>query len=233
MMKVRLNKFIAQSGVASRRKADELIRSGHIFVNNKKITELGVKIDPKKDQIAFDSKIISYSPKIYYKVNKPIGYTSTTDDKFAKKLVTQLVPGDIPVFPVGRLDKNSQGLMILTNDGELANKITHPRYGHEKEYEVTCEIHNRKINSIIRKFEQGFSIEHETFRPAKTKNISLNNNILKLNIILKEGKKRQIRRMCEAVGWKVLDLKRVRIGKMLLGDLKSGSYKSISVKDII
>ena len=232
-MKIRINKFIAQSGIASRRKADELVSSGHIFVNGKKIIELGTKINPQIDKISLDDKPISYSPKIYYLVNKPIGYTSTTDDKFAKKLVTELVPNDIPVFPVGRLDKNSRGLMILTNDGELANKITHPRYGHEKEYIVTCEVHAQKINHIIRKFEQGFEVEFERFRPVQIKNIKFTNKILKLNIVLKEGKKRQIRRMCEAVGWKVLDLCRIRIGKILLGNLKSGGNKKISKKEIL
>jgi pseudouridine synthase len=147
--------------------------------------------------------------------------------------VTELVPGDIPVFPVGRLDRNSRGLMILTNDGELANKVSHPRYAHEKEYIVTCEIHTQKINHIIRKFEQGFEVEFERFRPVKVINIKLSNNILKLTLVLKEGKKRQIRRMCEAVGWKVLDLCRVRIGKILLGNLQSGKYKKISKEEIL
>jgi 23S rRNA pseudouridine2605 synthase len=232
-MKIRLNKFIAQSGIASRRASDELIKKGQIFINGKKVTELGTKVDPEKDKICLDDKSISYSQKIYYLVNKPIGYTSTVSDKFAKKLVTELVPKDIPVFPVGRLDKNSRGLMILTNDGELANKITHPRYGHEKEYEVTCEVHSQKISGIIRRFEKGMIDEHERFRPVRVKNIRLTRNILKLNMILKEGKKRQIRRMCEAVGWKVLDLKRVRIGKVVLGELRPGEYKKISKKEIL
>ena len=232
-MKIRINKFIAQSGIASRRASDELIKKGQIFLNGNKVTELGTKVDPEKDKISVGDKTISFSKKVYYIVNKPVGYTSTVEDKFAKKLVVDLAPKDIPVFPVGRLDKNSQGLMILTNDGELANRVSHPKYEHEKEYEVICELHSQKINAIIRKFEQGFSVEFERFRPVKVKNIHLRGKILKLNMVLKEGKKRQIRRMCKAVEWKVLDLRRIRIGKILLGQLKSGSCKKITKEDIL
>ena len=133
-MEIRLNKFLAQSGICSRRAADKLIEEGRIFVNGKTRRELGIKIDPQKDQIFLDRKIVKHACEyVYYALNKPLGYTSTSKDRFAPKKVTDLVPKNPRVFAVGRLDRNSEGLMIMTNDGNLTNELTHPRFGHEKE----------------------------------------------------------------------------------------------------
>ena len=236
-MQIRLNKFLAQSGICSRRAADKLIEEGRVFVNGKIVKELGVKIDPEKDQISLNKKILKPAQEIvYYAINKPVGYTSTSEDKFAAKKVTDLVSKNPRVFAVGRLDKNSEGLMILTNDGELTNRLTHPKFGHEKEYEVVCRYFNMgkaRAEEKILIFKKGIMLSDGRTYPATISNIIVEKNIIKFNISIHEGRKRQIRRMCDRIKMEVVSLKRVRIGKLLLDDLKTGSYKKISKEEII
>lgn len=240
-MQVRLNKFLSNAGICSRRKADELIQKGLIFVNNKKIITLGTKIDSENDKVVYKGKIIGQNKKIYYALNKPIGYVSTSYDKYATKKIIDLVPKNIKVYPVGRLDKNSEGLIILTNDGELAYKLTHPKFKHEKEYEVIVKPFSKnklsdkfleKISSIFKKgirFNEGIARADE----FKLINIDKTKNIAKINIILHQGYNKQIRRMFENVKMDVLSLKRLRIAKLKLENIKSGSYKVINKADII
>jgi 23S rRNA pseudouridine2605 synthase len=220
---IRLQKFIAECGVVSRRKAEELIVSGKVKVNGEKVTKLGSKINPSVDKITLNGKELKQKEeKIYIKLNKPRGVVSACSDP-REITVVDLVK-DIPgrLYPVGRLDKNSEGLIILTNDGELANRLMHPRYEHEKEYVVTVQypIFYKQMEQL----EKGVIIEAKKTLPAKIKQAGSR----KFHIILREGKKRQIRRMVEAVGNKVVALKRIRVKNILLGKLPLGKYAHLS-----
>ncbi|MBU4360251.1 rRNA pseudouridine synthase [Patescibacteria group bacterium] len=225
----RIQKILSQQGIASRRKAEELILNKKVFVNNK-IAKLGDKADVNIDKIAINNYQLSVNKNknnfIYYILNKPVNFICTVSDKHAKKLVTNLVPKYPKVWPVGRLDKNSTGLIILTNDGELTNKLTHPSFKHKKEYEVAVDknITDKFLQEMKKgvKLEEGIAKADEIF--VGTSHGAFNN---KFNIILHQGWKRQIRRMCKELNYKVLELKRVRIEKIKLGDLKIGKYRQI------
>ncbi|MFC1622616.1 pseudouridine synthase [Patescibacteria group bacterium] len=223
-MQERLQKILSQAGVCSRRKAEELILSGKVKVNNK-IASLGDQADLKKDKIQVAGKEISNNQEfVYYILNKPKGYVSSTQDKHADKLVIDLVPQEPKVWPVGRLDKDSIGLIVLTNDGDLTNKLTHPSFQHEKEYEV---IVNKPItDEFLEKMQKGIKLNEGIARADKIKKISNK----KFNIILHQGWKRQIRRMCETLKFQIVELKRIRIDKIKLDDLAQGDYKLIFKK---
>jgi len=237
-MKERLNKYIARCGVSSRRKADKLIVGGRVKVDGITLTDMGVFIDPEINRVEVNGNIITPSPGyIYYALYKPVGYVSTVEDPHVEKKVIDLVPSSIRVFPVGRLDKNSEGLMVLTNDGELANLLTHPRYNHEKEYRVYATVNSpiswagikRKLNL----FKKGIMLRDGKTRPAYCFTEEMEENMIIFRLIIKEGKKRQIRRMCKKVGLKVERLIRIRIEELLLGDLKPGEYRIITRESII
>lgn len=204
-MKSRLQKFIAECGVASRRQAEKLIISGNVRVNGKTIRQLGTKIDPAKDKVIVAGKSLKQKEeKIYIKLNKPYGFLSSCRKYPGEKNILDLIK-NVPyrLYPVGRLDKDSEGLIILTNDGELANRLMHPRYQHEKEYEVIVrfQISNDKIVQLSR----GIVMNGKKTLPCKIKITGDK----RYNIILREGRKRQIRRMLERVGNRVTSLKRV------------------------
>ncbi|MFA5840311.1 MAG: pseudouridine synthase [Candidatus Margulisiibacteriota bacterium] len=228
MKNTRLHKFIAECGVTSRRKAEELISLGRIRVNGQRVTEQGLKIDPLVDKVSFDGKIIHLpEEKIYLKFNKPIGVVSSCRKFPDEKSISDFVR-NIPqrLYPVGRLDKDSAGLMLLTNDGELANHLMHPRYEHEKEYEVNVQS---PVNSDqLRKLERGILLSDGRTLPAKV----FKENPKCFRIILKEGRKRQIRRMLEAVGNRVDELIRIRIGSIRLGNLDVGEYKPLTEEEV-
>ncbi|MFH1347653.1 MAG: pseudouridine synthase [Candidatus Margulisiibacteriota bacterium] len=217
--KIRLQKYIAECGIASRRKAEELIVSGKVKVNGRVIAKLGTKIDPSSDKIVVNGKPLKQKEeKIYIKLNKPRGVVSACTDT-REKTVIDLVK-DVPyrLFPIGRLDKESEGLMILTNDGELANRLMHPRYEHEKEYEVSVQFPIFYVQ--MDRLKEGVDIEGKKTLPAKVKQVGSR----KFHIILKEGKKRQIRKMVEEAGNRVVRLKRIRIKNIKLGNLAVGKY---------
>ncbi|MFH1542697.1 MAG: pseudouridine synthase [bacterium] len=228
MAEQRLQKFIAECGIASRRNAEKLIAGGVVRVNGKVIREQGVKVDPAKDQVTVQGKLLKQiQKKIYIKLNKPAGVVSSCKRYGEEKTILDLV-ADIPerLFPIGRLDKESEGLLLLTNDGELANKLMHPRYEHDKEYEVT--VMKPLGDNELRQLRKGVEIEGEMTLPAKVKRIDGRMFL----IILKEGKKRQIRKMAQAVGCRVIKLKRVRINKITLGELQVGRYLPLSAPEI-
>lgn len=237
-MKERLHKYIARCGVTSRRKAEKLIAGGRVKVDGSVVTDMGIMIDPDVNRVEVDGKIILPSHGYtYYAVYKPVEYISTVEDPHAKKKVIDLVPSSIRVFPVGRLDKNSEGLMILTDDGELTNLLTHPRHNHEKEYRVFTSV-NRPISrdEVIRMlgiFRKGIMLEDGKTRPAISFLEELKNNMIIFRLILREGKKRQIRRMCEKIGLKVERLIRIRIGRLVLGDLRPGEYRIVAKESIV
>jgi len=210
---MRLNKFLAQSGAASRRGADKIIAEGRVKINGI-VAKLGDQVGAR-DKVFIDEKPIGRSEeKQYFAVYKPVGYISTVSDEFGRKNVLQLVKSKNRLYPVGRLDIDSEGLMILTNDGDLTLKLTHPRFHLEKEYEVTCdrEINVKKINTGANKI------------------IWYRKN--EMRIVMYEGKKRQIRKMCWLAGLRVIKLKRIRIGKLFLGNLNPGEYKELTPRDV-
>jgi len=226
----------------SRRKADEAIADGQISVNDQTILELGIKIDPEKDIVKINGRNITLNTKVvYYAVYKPNGVISTANDEKGRRNITDLVPHSPRVYPVGRLDAYSEGLMILTNDGELTQKLTHPSFEHEKEYEVTTHIsgddlrHNANPISFIKKsFLDGLEIEGKLMKADKVF-IKENLKSFTLDIVLHTGYNRQIRKMCAQIGLAVSKIKRIRIGKLKLYslELKPGEYKQISKEQII
>lgn len=224
---MRLNKFIAHSGVASRRKAEELILAGKVEVNGEKVSDLGHVIDEEKDRVKVNGIEIGLaSKKIYLALNKPLGYVCSAKN-WQGKSVLELI--DIPerIYPVGRLDKDSVGLLILTNDGDFAYQLTQAKFQHEKEYEV---VFDRELQTEdIKAFESGMDLDGEKVKPIKVRRVRGN----KANLILLQGINRQIRHMAEARGYRVNYLKRIRIGKLKLDDLAVGSYRFIKPEDVL
>ena len=240
-MEIRLQKFLSQAGIASRRQSEELILNNKIKVNGKISNILGTKIDPEKDIIEYNGKVVKVdAEKVYYAINKPVGYVATTNHDQDVKIVTDLAPQDIRLYPVGRLDKLSQGLIILTNDGELAQELTHPKFNHAKEYFIIAypqdEIKSvAKIQKALSRFEKGVAIDKNTTVTAQVKDelIDPSNFKVSFNLILTSGLNHQIRKMTEKIGLSIVLLKRIRINKLLLGELKTGECKLIAKSDII
>lgn len=225
MILIRLNKYLAELGVASRREADRLIADGQVSVNGKLVTEMGVKIDPKTDKVQVSDKALSAKKEnsVYIMLNKPEGYvTSVKRTRIEKKIVTDLVDIKERVFPVGRLDKDTTGLLILTNDGTLTFKLTHPSSESEKEYEAV--VNGIITKGAIEKLEKGVKLKGERTKPAKVRKIGNRT----LRIILTEGKNRQVRRICQKVGLEVFKLKRIRIKGLTLGKLPLGKWRHLT-----
>lgn len=226
---MRINKFLAQVGVASRRKVDQLIEEGRIIVNGKRAI-LGQKVT-EKDEILVDGKKAGEGvKKIYIIVNKPKGITSTAYDRHARRSVLQLVGAKERLFPVGRLDQDSTGLMILTNDGEITQRVTHPKYHIPKTYEAL--ILGAVETDKIKRMEQGIELEEGTTAPAQIETIFKTAHRTFLKITLFEGKKRQIRRMAAEMHLHILTLKRISIGPIKLGSLASGKYRHLTENEI-
>lgn len=224
--KIRLQKFLANSGVASRRKCEELILEGKISVNEKVIDELGTKINPIMDKVTYCGKLICNDEKmVYILLNKPIGYVTTAKDQFGRDTVLDLVKVKERIVPVGRLDMYTSGALILTNDGDFVYKITHPKHEITKTYTVT--LHGIITDDAVEKLRQGVEIEDYVTRPAKVKILKTDEekNISRLEITIHEGKNRQVRKMCESVGSKVIALHRSKIGNIGVKDLKLGNWR--------
>lgn len=228
---MRLNKFLSNSGIAARRKCDDIIREGKVTVNGKVVSELGTLINEKKDRIKVEGKEIKLpSSFVYIKLNKPKGYACSANDEKGRKTIYQLIDCNERLFSIGRLDYNTEGLIILTNDGDFANKVAHPSYNLEKEYHVNIvgDIKESEL-AVLRK---GVVIEGNRLPSAKVEKISYENNVTKLSVIINEGLNRQIRRMFEAIGKEIKLLKRVRIGEVKLGGLKRGDYRDLTEKEL-
>ncbi len=225
MPEIRLQKFLSQAGVCSRRQGEEYILSGQVSVNGKIVSELGTKIDPDRDQVKFRGKSVTAAEEmIYIALNKPPGYVTSCEQP-GDKTVMQLV--DIPerVYPVGRLDKDSVGLLLLTNDGRLHHRLSHPSFDHEKEYEVT--VASPIPDTALARIAKGINIMGVKTRPAEVRRISPTS----FRIVLKEGKNRQIRRMMEKVGNSVRTLKRIRISNIRLARLPEGTWRYLTEKE--
>ena len=224
---VRLNKYIASSGVCSRRKADELIEKRKVKVNGNIVEDFGMQVDENKDIVIVDGRKITLEEKnIYLMLNKPVGYVTTNDEQLGRKCTKDLIHEKVRVFPVGRLDMNSEGLLLFTNDGNFSNKLMHPSKKVEKVYVAKL---NRKINDEkIELLKSGVDIGDYITNPAKVEKIASN----VIQITISEGKNRQVRRMCEAVGLKVLKLQRIKIGNLELGNLPIGKYRYLTKQEI-
>ena len=226
MAEMRLQKFLSRAGICSRRKGEEYIQAGWVTVNGKIVTELGVKVDPDKDVVEVNRDAIrSDSPSIYIALNKPRGYVSSCNQP-NEKIVLDLLDIAERIYPIGRLDKDSTGLLLLTNDGHLHHRLTHPMFNHEKAYEVT--VAKPLPGGALRKLADGLPMMGTRTRPARIKRISAK----RFQIILQEGKNRQIRRMVRKVGNHVTDLKRIRIANIELGRLPVGHWRHLTKNEL-
>lgn len=234
---IRLQKFLSNSGVASRRKCEELILDGKVSVNGQIVKELGTKVNPAVDKVEYCGNPVFISNKfVYILLNKPIGYVTTAKDQFDRDSVLDLVKVKERVVPVGRLDMYTSGALILTNDGDFVYKVTHPKHEITKTYTVT--VRGVIENDAVEKLRNGVEIEDYKTRPAKVKILKTDEekNISRLEITIHEGKNRQVRKMCEAVGSKVVALHRSKIGDIGVKDLKLGTWrylKDFEVKEIL
>lgn len=228
---IRLNKYLSQQGLASRRQADTLISEGKVLVNDQP-AKLGTTIDPDKDTVKFLGKVVvSNKPELEtYLVYKPLGYVSTTSDPQGRPTVTSLVKSSTRLYPIGRLDQDSEGLILLTNDGDLAYRLTHPKHHVPKTYHalVTGNVTPTKLNRLRR----GVMLKDGRTAPAQIEVIRPQGNKSLLSITIFEGRNRQIRRMFSTQKLEVEKLKRVAIGELELGDLKPGNSKKLDTKDL-
>ncbi|HEV8601063.1 MAG TPA: pseudouridine synthase [Patescibacteria group bacterium] len=227
-MQERLQKFISQAGVASRRRAEELIVQGKVKVNGRVVRELGTKVEPNRDRVEVDGNKIETKNFIYLVLNKPRKYVTTRHDPEKRKTVYDLLPAKfrIQLWTVGRLDYHTEGLLLFTNDGDLTQALTHPSNEHEKEYEV--ELDKEISEGKLAKIENGVMLDGKMTAPAKAR---VAGKIVYVTI--HEGWKRQVRRMFSVLGYTVRNLKRIRIGKLKLAGLELGQYKVIDRKDVI
>ena len=220
---VRLQKYLADSGVASRRASEKLITAGKVMVNNLVVTELGTKVDPARDEVRVNGKKVKpQEEKIYLKLNKPCGVVSACSDPHETTVIDLIKKLPYRIFPIGRLDKDSEGLVLLTNDGELANKLMHPKYEHEKEYLVN--VQSPMAEAQCQRLRAGVVIDNKKTLPAIVVKLASK----KFRITLREGRNRQIRNMVDVIGNKVVALKRIRIGSIKLGKLVSGQYEPLT-----
>ena len=228
---VRLQKFLAEAGVASRRASEQIILEGRVSVNGQTVSELGRKIDPAHDRISVDGRSLKPKRKLYIALNKPPGYLCTRRDPESRRIVSELLPREWShLAPVGRLDCASEGLLFLTNDGDFALKLTHPRYGVRKKYHVTIE--GRVDAEFAGLFTKGIRHEGEVLKAERVRVLSTNNSSSLLEIELAEGKNRELRRMFEVLGRRVAKLQRVQIGRIRLGELRSGRWRTLTETEI-
>lgn len=230
---VRLQKFMAEQGVASRRKSEDLIRAGKVKVNGH-VAEIGMKINPRKDLVTVGKQKLTNVKNrkmVYVMLNKPRGYVTTVSDELGRKTVMDLLPDfGCRIYPVGRLDKDSEGLLLLTNDGSFTNCMTHPSHEYAKVYRVT--VRPSVNDDILFNLRNGIEIDGRKTAPCEVTVLTEEENRVVLEFILHEGRNRQIRKMCESQGLEVARLKRISIGPVKLGMLKQGDYRELSEQDV-
>lgn len=231
MEEMRLQKYLALAGVASRRKSEELITVGKVEVNGVLVTELGFKVNIGDKVLVEGREVRPEQKSVYILLHKPVGYVTTARDQFSRKTVLDLVEGvEERIYPVGRLDYDTSGLLLLTNDGDLAFKLTHPRHEMEKTYHARIRGHIGEAETEL--FRMGFRVEDYTTAPARIRTLEKTAEDSLVEIIIREGKNRQVRKMCETVGHPVLRLKRVAMGPIKLGELKEGAWRHLTQKEI-
>ena len=231
-MEVRLQKFLANAGVASRRKAEELITEGKVSVNGKIVTELGTKIETNRDKVMVEDKTVKVETyKRYILLNKPAGYISAAKDQFDNPSVLNLIPNiKERLFPIGRLDKDTTGALLLTNDGDLSYKLTHPKFKVDKTY--IAEVSGRPTAEEMNRFMKGLVIDGKKTAPAKIRIVKEKTKTSIVEIIIHEGRNHQVKNMCEAIGHKVINLQRYAIGKLTIENIKEGNYKEYDLKEL-
>jgi len=231
-MLIRLNKFLSQAGIASRREADRLITEGRIKINSQVIQELGYKIDDQKDRIEIDGREVRQEQTpIYLMLNKPKGYLATLKDTFGRPTVMNLLSNlKKRVFPVGRLDYDSEGLLLFTNDGELTYRLTHPRYNIKKTYLV--KVKGKPDSAKLTKLKKGVFLDGKKTAPAKVTLLESNPRRSLLRVEIHEGRKREVRRMFEFIGYRVFKLVRVDFAGLKIGKLKSGTWRFLRQQEI-
>jgi 23S rRNA pseudouridine2605 synthase len=223
---VRLNRFLAAAGLGSRRRCDELIAEGRVTINGQRCTDFSAQPTPR-DHVKVDGRLVHAEPTMTIVLNKPAGCVSTRSDPHARDTIFDLLPPKFPrLFNIGRLDTQSEGLLLLTNDGELAQRLTHPRYEIEKEYEVTLD--RQWDPALTAKLRRGIFLDDQLARITRLHTLAPQH----LRVVLRQGINRQIRRMFEATGYKVKRLMRVRIGKLRLGDLPRGHWRPLTKREL-
>jgi len=224
---MRLNKYLANAGIASRRKCDDLIIAGRIKVNGEVITALGYRVNENKDKIQYDDRVVKAETQFkYLLLNKPTGYVSTVKDEFNRPTVLDLIPLEERIYPVGRLDYDTSGLLLLTNDGDLTNMLLHPRFKVEKVYHVLLDNLIRPV--ALYHLEQGIELEGQRTSPCKISQIRVIDNCSLLEIRLREGRNRQIRKMFAAYDYQVESLERIAFGPLSLTGLKRGEWRPLT-----
>lgn len=224
---MRLNQAIASTGFCSRRKADQFIASGKVKVNGELVTDFGRQVDLAQDKLEVNGKKLSAADHIYVMLNKPAGFITSMNDELGRRTVLDLLPPELrSLRPVGRLDFNSEGLLILTNDGALAQKLTHPGKNLHKIYEV--KVNGQMSDAELARLAKGIRLEDGLTLPAKTRLKNRNKSHTEFLISIREGRNRQIRRMCLALGYKVVRLRRLGIGRLQLGQIDSGSWRYLT-----
>jgi len=231
-MQERLQKVLAKAGIASRRRAEELIRQGKVRVDGRVVTEMGTRVDPETQNIECNGiPLISEEKKVYILLHKPVGYLSTVDDPQGRPIVTDLLGGvKERVYPVGRLDLDTEGALLLTNDGELAQKVLHPSHEVNKTYEA--EVMGRPDKKKLADLAGGVMLEGRKTWPAEIEIVKIASQSTTVRITIHEGRKRQVRKMFDVIGHPVLKLKRIAYGKLRLGNLAVGKYRFLSLPDI-
>jgi 23S rRNA pseudouridine2605 synthase len=228
---LRLQKFLAEAGVASRRAAEKIIVEGRVEVNGKPVRLLGTKIDPDHDRVFFDGRLVKSKRKIYLALHKPVGIVSTRKDESGRETIFDLLPKEWGhLFSVGRLDRDSEGLIFLTNDGDFCLRLTHPRFQIAKTYIATIE--GRVEPVLLEKFLRGIVDHGEKLMAKNARLISANNSRSVVEIELTEGKNREVRRLFESQNRTVLSLKRIRIGPIKLGELPMGKWRTLTLPEI-
>lgn len=231
-MEMRLQKFLADAGIASRRKAEELILAGKVIVNGKVTCELGVKVNPDKDKVFFNGELVKIeNDKVYILMNKPKGYISAAKDQFDNPSVLNLLKNvDKRVFPVGRLDKDTTGALLLTNDGDFAYMVTHPKHEIEKTY--IAKVWGRPTSAEMSLFMKGIKIDGKKTYPAKIRIVEEKGKVSIVEIKIHEGRNRQVKKMCESIGHKVIELHREAIGELDVSDLKVGTFRYVKFSEL-
>ncbi len=236
-MIVRLSKYLADCGICARRKAEQEILDGKVFVNGKLVNELGTKVDTWKDKVTYEGKPVSSKSKfVYILLHKPVGYVSTVKDEQNRPTIMSLVKNvNARLVPVGRLDYNTSGLLLMTNDGALTYKLTHPKHEVEKTY--LAKIDGFPSKQELQSFRSGLYIEDSVVgkyktAPARIFIVNRDERSTLVKILIKEGRNRQVRKMCEAISHRVINLKRIATGNIALGDLETGKYRHLTKDEI-
>jgi 23S rRNA pseudouridine2605 synthase len=228
---VRLQKFLAESGVASRRAAEQHMREGRVTVNGAPATEPGTKVDPAHDVVLVDGQRVRPARKLYVALHKPRGYVCTRKDPEDRRVVGDLLPREwTSVYPVGRLDRDSEGLLFLTNDGEFCLHLTHPRYGVRKHYLATVE--GKLAPEVLSRFTAGVVHEGERLRAESARLLSASNSASVAALVLAEGRNREVRRLFESQGYEVTRLQRVQVGPIKLGELPVGRWRTLTPAEV-